>query len=102
MLIITNGGRTQKAHYNCTKIYIWYIVGHDARSIKARYNNKHGQHSKNTPRRTHIRFRIPSAPSTKFTNKANAPLPADGEAARKREGKRGGGGREREKKIELN
>lgn len=110
MLIITNGGRTQKAHYNCTKIYIWYIVGHGARSIKARYNNKHGQHSKNTPRRTHIRFRIrfrihfcsfPSAPSTKFTNKANAPLPADGEAAREREEKRERG-REREKKIELN
>lgn len=110
MLIITNGGRTQKAHYNCTKIYmyIWYIVGHGARSIKARYNNKHGQHSKNTPRRTHIRFRIrfrihfcsfPSAPSTKFTNKANAPLPADGEAARESERERG---REREKKIELN
>lgn len=25
MLIITNGGRTQKAHYNCTKIYCIYI-----------------------------------------------------------------------------
>lgn len=42
MLIITNGSRTQKAHYNCTKIY---IVGHGTQSIKARYNNKHGQHS---------------------------------------------------------
>lgn len=89
-------------------ICIWYIVGHGARSIKARYNNKHGQHSKNTPRRTHIRFRIrfrihfcsfPSAPSTKFTNKANAPLPADGEAAREREGEREvGGERERGRK----
>lgn len=90
---------------------MWYIVGHGARSIKARYNNKHGQHSKNTPRRTHIRFRIrfrihfcsfPSAPSTKFTNKANAPLPADGEAAREREEGERAGEREAEKnRIKL-
>lgn len=25
MLIITNGGRTQKAHYNCTKIYMYMV-----------------------------------------------------------------------------
>lgn len=95
-------------HKKCitiVRIYVQYIyiciAGHGCtRSIKACYNNKHGQHSKNifTPSsqsQSHLfSLGFLSVPSTKFTNKQNAPFPAT----------RGKANPEREigKKIELN